>query len=96
MFKFSAKQKLAIKSWVHAGIGSLVGFLIQFLSSPGQHWTVKTFLYAAVGAVAAPVTRWTARVYSMYALKYPFLKPWANKILPALKAKFGKKVPAVK
>lgn len=90
-FKFSTKQKLAIKSWAHAAIGGLAGFLFQFLSNPGQHWTVKTFLYAAVGAIAAPVTRRIASMYSALAIKYPMLKPWANKILPAIKSKFAKK-----
>lgn len=77
MFKFSAKQKLAIKSWVHAAIATEVLALLDFLKNIHTHFTVKEFFIAAGVALLAPITRRVAALYSTYAIKYPWLKPLA-------------------
>lgn len=77
MFKFNAKQRLAIKSWFHAAIATEVLALIDFLKNIHTHFTLKEFFIAAGAALLAPITRWVATVYSLYALKYPMLKPFA-------------------
>lgn len=87
MFKFSAKQRLAIKSWAHAAIATEVLALVDFLKNIHTHFTLKEFFIAAGAALLAPITRWIATVYSIYALKYPMLKPIAAYIAKRAKKK---------
>jgi hypothetical protein len=82
MFKFSAKQKLAIKSWIHATIavqGAFIGqwFYTNVVVNHNQKWDWASLGYAVAFGVLAPLTRAFARVYSMWAIKYPMLKPVA-------------------
>jgi len=77
MLKLSAKQKAALKLYVH-GFIALEGVAIaQYLASTNGKFDWASFGWTAVGAVALPVTHFIARVYSTYAIKYPWLKPLA-------------------
>ena len=78
MFKFSASQKLALKSWFHAAIATELLALGDFLKNAPTHFTVSMFLKAAAYALLAPMSRFVARKYSEYAIKYPWLKPLAS------------------
>lgn len=77
MFKFSAKQKLAIKSWVHAAIVAEFLVFTNFVNTFNGHFTLRSFLAGLGAALLAPITRWLATLYSVAALKYPMLKPIA-------------------
>ena len=75
MFKLSAKQKAALKLYIH-GFIALEGVAIaQYLASTNGKFDWASFGWTAVGAIAVPVTHSVARVYSDYAIKYPWLKP---------------------
>lgn len=90
MFKLSPKFRFYFKSWVHGAIATEVYALGNFLLTVHGHFTVKTFLTAAAYALLAPITRAIAKTYSVYAIKYPWLKPFAHIVKPWLLAKFVK------
>ena len=96
MFRFNPKQRLAIKSWAHAAIATESYALVNFAQNYHSHFTLVIFAKAAGAALLAPITRWLAASYSKLAILYPWLKPLANKIVPMIKAKFGKKAPVAK
>lgn len=77
MFKFSTKQKLAIKSWFHAAIVAEVFAFTYFANTFNGSLTLGTGLRAAAVALLAPITRYGANLYSKLAILYPWLKPIA-------------------
>jgi len=75
--KLSAKQKAALKLYIHGFIALETVAIGQYLASTNGKFDWASFGWTAVGAIAVPVTVKVAKVYSMYAIKYPWLKPLA-------------------
>ena len=75
--KLSAKQKAALKLYIHGFIALETVAIAQYLASTNGKFDWASFGWTAVGAVALPITHFLARIYSTYAIKYPWLKPLA-------------------
>ena len=86
MFKLTPKQRLAIKSWFHAAVATEVYALVNFAQSYHAHFTLEIFAKAAGAALLAPITRWLVSLYSTYSIKYPWLKPFAKKIIAVVES----------
>lgn len=89
MFKLSVKQRLAIKSYLHALPASITVYVIPYIAkiitSKTPHFNWRIFALAFATALLAPITRWLVRVYQSLVVKYPWLKPFFNKAIVKLK-----------
>ena len=103
--KLNAKQKAALKLYIHGFIALETVAVGQYLASTNGKFNWASFGWTAVGAIALPVTHWIAKVYSTYAIKYPWLKPLAaflakralkSKVVASAKAHLATPIPTVK
>jgi hypothetical protein len=75
--KLSSKQSALVKSYWHAFIAVEVAFVVEYaknyIATPHAKFNFVSFAYAAIGAVAAPLTR-------ALVAKYPWLSPLALRV----------------